>query len=126
MNQVEWEEMVIEVEQYIIKLENASLSVGELLYDGLQVETTEIFQRYLTGFLEISQAIIVTAESSVEFVPLFKDRVMPFINDLLSQTEQFQLLLSQERWVGLADLLKYEIPQKLQSISTAMKESCKL
>jgi hypothetical protein len=122
MNQAEWVEMASEVEQYITNLEQASRSVGELFYDGLQEETIDIFQQYLTGFVEISQAIIVTLESSVEFVPSMKDRAMPYVQDLMLQLEQFQLFLSQERWVSLADTLKFEIPQQLQTISSAMKE----
>lgn len=122
MNQMEWEEMIGEVQQYMIRLEQASQSMGELFYDGLQDETIEIFKQYLSGFVEISQAIIVAVESSAEFVPSIKERAMPCVEDLMQQLEQFQLLLSQERWVALADTLKFEIPQQLQNISSAMKE----
>ncbi|MHA6481275.1 hypothetical protein ACX1C1_05130 [Paenibacillus sp. strain BS8-2] len=121
MNQAEWKEMADEVKQYIMNLEQASRSVGDLLYDGLQADTIVIFQQYLNGFFDISQAIIITVESSVEFAPALRESVMLHVQELMLLPEQFQLLLSQERWVALADILKYEIPEQLQKISSAMK-----
>lgn len=122
VNRNEWDELVIETEQYIYKLKKASVSVGELFYDGYQIESTEIFHNYLNGYLEISQAIIVTVESSVEFIPSLTEKFMPFIQELVSYLEKLQLLFSNERLVELADTMKYELPKHLEELSIAFKE----
>ncbi|MGI2296582.1 hypothetical protein [Paenibacillus sp. GXUN7292] len=122
MNHTEWNELVQEVELHIIKLEQASLSVGELFYDSIEPKTLEVFSQYLKGFYDISHAIAVTVENGESFIPSLKEKTEQHVNELFNQFEQMKLLLNQERFVSLADIMKYEIPSHLQKILVVLKE----
>jgi len=122
MNQLEWNELMVEIEQYIFKLDKASKSVGELFYESIGPETIQIFTQYLTGFYDISQAIAAAVENSEHYAPNLKAKAEPHVLELFKQFEQMKLLLSQERLVSLGDIMKFEIPEILQRILNALKE----
>lgn len=122
MDRTEWENMIKEIDQYIINLQAASVSVGELFYDPVSKETVEIFSNYLTGFYDIAQAISVTVENSEPFLPALKSNISSQINELFSYFEKMQGFLMKDRFTMLADLLKYEVPKQLQTILTTIKE----
>ncbi len=122
MNQTEWKELIEEVELHILKLEKASLSVGELFYDAMQPQTIEVFTQYLNGFYDIAHAIAVTVENSEFFAPDLKNNSEQYVAGLFNQFEQMKTLINQERFVSLADILKYEIPGHLEKILSALKE----
>jgi len=109
--------------EYIAKLEKASLSVGELFYEHVTSETHQILDNYFRGCNDLAHVLVATLENSQEIAPQINVAVMPSVMELMEQFATIQLLLIEGRSVELADLLKYEIPPKLQHIAKLLEET---
>lgn len=122
MNNIEWIENAKEVQTYLYKLEKASLSVGELFYENLNLEAVQVLETYLKGYFDIARAFEFIIESGEELNSDLKPSLTPYLEIMNGHMSKIQKFVAEERLVELADFLKYEIAEEISKIDKQLKE----
>lgn len=118
-----WNEINDEIEQYIPKLIAASDSIGELFYEPLNEESSQLFSQYITGMSNLIQMLLMTLNDAVDHAPQMIEHVTPVLQSITTNIKDIEQSMEKEQNVHVGDMLKYEIVEQLNRLSTALKES---
>lgn len=118
-----WNEINDEIEQYIPKLIAASESIGELFYEPLNEESSQLFSQYITGMSNLIQMLLMTLNDAVDHAPQMIEHVTPALQSITTNIKDIEQSMEKEQYVHVGDMLKYEIVEQLNRLSTALKES---
>jgi hypothetical protein len=118
-----WNEINDEIEQYIPRLMTASESVGELFYEPLNEQGSQLFAQYITGLSHLIQSLLMTLKDAVDHAPQMIERVTPVMQSITTHVADIENSLEKQKNIEVADIIKYEVPEKLNLLLAAIKES---
>lgn len=118
-----WNEIIDEIEQYIPKLVAASDSVGELFYEPLNEQSSQLFSQYITGMSNLIKTMMMTLNDAVDHAPQMIERSTPVLQSISSFVAGIENALEKQKFVDVADIIKYEIVEQLNLLLVAIKES---
>jgi len=117
-----WQDVIVDIEQYIPKLLQACDSISELLYEEMNEEKWNIFGQLLEGLENLYQVLIVTLEDTLDHAPSLYSRLTPTVERFPQHFLLLQNELQAGNYVGVGDIVRYEWPELLDAIMKVLKE----
>jgi len=123
INETLFNEIVDEIEAYIPRLIAASQSIGDLFYEPLTDEGSQLFSQYITGLSNLIQTLMMTIKDAEDHNPALIDPANNALLAMTSKISEFEKALELQEFIHGADILKYEMVENLEALLHVIKES---
>jgi len=116
-------EIVDDIESYIPKLSSASQSIGDLFYEPLTDEGSQLFSQYVTGISNLIQTVMMTLTDAEDHAPAMIQPVTTSLVGITNKISELEKALEIKEYIHAADILKYEMVEQLDSLLQVIEGS---